>query len=147
MQTQTVLKSYFQHGDVPSESQFVELIDTMFELFANAQAIASSAVATANAAAAAAPKALLKHVTNVGVQFSTNLEAPTVTWQGSVQPFYWQLVLEFTTPLAHGNYVVMGQADGLGTAQVLTPTSNGFTIRLPGGTSAGQQFTIFIAVF
>lgn len=30
-QDQTTLKSYFETGDVPTESQFADLIDTVFE--------------------------------------------------------------------------------------------------------------------
>ena len=60
MKTLTELLSFFEHGDIPTQSQFEELIRTMFELFAAAQTTANAAVTTANTALAAGPKALLK---------------------------------------------------------------------------------------
>lgn len=48
-QDQTVLKSYFETGKVPTQAQFAEWIDTMFALFQQAQTTANNAVAIASA--------------------------------------------------------------------------------------------------
>lgn len=63
-QTETVLKSYFQTGDKPTQEQFEELIGTMFHLFTLAQDAADAAAADAATALARAPLALLKATTN-----------------------------------------------------------------------------------
>jgi hypothetical protein len=102
--TATQLKSYFEHGDVPSESQFKELIDYITELFNNAQTTANNAAAAAAAAQAAAPKALLKGVISpASITAHTNvasfaLQSSTATSR--------TMRLTFTAPLANANYIV-----------------------------------------
>ena len=108
MTTQTALKSYFEHGDIPSGSQFTELIDTMFELFNNAQATSNAAVTTANAALAAANTvSAARHLPGVSsgtTDWSANVAS--VTYHGAVGQQV-RVRVNFTTAYADADYFVI----------------------------------------
>ncbi len=105
MKTLTELLSFFEHGDIPTQSQFEELIRTMFELFAAAQATANAAVTTANVALAAGPKALLKFtVSTETIVADTNIDSVVLF---SSTPTSRTFDITFTVPLPNANYVVL----------------------------------------
>jgi hypothetical protein len=119
MKTLTELLSFFEHGDIPTQSQFEELIRTMFELFAAAQETANSAVTTANVALAAGPKALLKFtVSTETIVADTNVDSVVLF---SSTPTSRTFDITFTVPLPNANYVVLlgGPPTEQGTTGVL----------------------------
>ena len=119
MKTLTELLSFFEHGDIPTQSQFEELIRTMFELFAAAQETANSAVTTANVALAAGPKALLKFsVSTETIVADTNVDSVALFSSTSTSRTF---DITFTVPLPNANYVVLlgGPPTEQGTTGVL----------------------------
>lgn len=148
MKTITELKSYFEHGDIPTEGQFRELLDTMFELFANAQATANAAVETANAASGVSPKALLKFDVGAGTIIADTNVATVTLFSSSANQKTWDI--DFTAPLANSNYIVLlggppvevGTSGTLGNvARVVAQSTT--SVRVSGGTS-GTLFVMCI---
>jgi len=135
MKTLTELLSFFEHGDIPTQSQFEELIRTMFELFAAAQTTANAAVTTANTALAAGPKALLKFtVSTETIVADTNIDSVVLF---SSTPSSRTFDITFTVPLPNANYVVL-----LGGP----PTEQGTTGLLNGVARVVSQSTTVVRV-
>jgi hypothetical protein len=135
MKTLTELLSFFEHGDIPTQSQFEELIRTMFELFAAAQTTANAAVTTANTALAAGPKALLKFtVSTETIVADTNVDSVVLF---SSTPTSRTFDITFTVPLPNANYVVL-----LGGP----PTEQGTTGLLNGVARVVSQTTTVVRV-
>lgn len=110
-QSQTTLKSYFETGDVPTQAEFAELIDTMFALYQDAIDSADAAQAAADAAEAAAlagaAKAIVSATYNAGwtiIGNDLNVDSITIVG-GSVR-------VTFTEAFADANYVVVASVYG-----------------------------------
>lgn len=78
-QSQSILKSYFETGDFPTQAQFAEFIDTMFFLYQDAQANAANALAAANSALAQANKMVPAVFVFIGVPTGTGTGSPITT--------------------------------------------------------------------
>jgi hypothetical protein len=110
-QDQTVLKSYFETGDTPTQAQFAELIDTMFALVQAAQNTANAAQATANSLAASG--ALAKVFATVKADGPPVLEdgfgVSSVTSQ-ALSSGQRTVRINFTTPRADNHYTIAVRA-------------------------------------
>lgn len=125
-QSQATLKSYFETGDMPSQAQFAELIDTMFYLYN--EVVASSAAAASDAADALdavnnyGPKVLAKFTSNGATVTLTagslNVASVTKVAGSGVGPFTYRIT--FTTAFASGAYKTLTSGGCSMTAQTTT---------------------------
>jgi hypothetical protein len=149
-QTQTVLKSYFITGSVPTQNDYYEFIDTMFYYigwtYTNAQAAAASA-SNAVTAAAISPRCwgLIQNY-NAGASRGYSVtnwagcSLYTSNAGGSVQ---WVAVVTFNNPVTNPAYFNVGNA----AINASSVTTNGFQINIGtapgGGVSSNVTFAIF----
>jgi hypothetical protein len=150
-QTQTILESYFQTGDMPTQDQFQEFIDTMFYLYeqmteaaADAATAAAAATATANAALALAPAVLLQGTITISGGAVTGF---TLVSQLNVAGFAAEnsgggtgiIDVTFTTPFANADYKVL--TGGSFAPFNLTPATTGLSMNITAtGAAAGTHF-------
>jgi len=106
-QDQTVLKSYFETGDTPTQAQFAELIDTLFSLFQTAQTTAAAAVTTANAAntGRAMVRANVSNITTHTINTLMSVNVASISYISTSGGFA-NYRMSFTTAYANTNYLV-----------------------------------------
>lgn len=102
-QTETILKSYFETGDQPTQLEFEELIGTMFYYDALALNAAQDAQDAADEAISLAPQCLLKY-TVAGTTINAQRNVASVA---SFTPDGFQAYrVTWTTPFVDEHYIV-----------------------------------------
>lgn len=147
-QTQSVLLSYFQTGDEPSQDQFAEFIGTMFYLYQatlnQATAAAASAAAAVAAAQASGPLAYCRCILNTLQDFTITKNSNIASVAG-VNVVGVPITFTFTTPLPDTKYVPLVYLNGV--LSTLAITKNLDSIVLTGGDTTlvvGMEITVFI---
>jgi hypothetical protein len=151
-QTQTVLQSYFQTGDMPSQDQFDELIGTMFYLFN--ESVSNAAAAAASAAAAAASAALLPISASLTLTSGTVVSLAGANGIASaavaVVSASYRVTLTFTGAFANTNYKVFFRlpVTGIGAAGVtiFSQATGNCVISIP-VTGTTLPITFQVAIF
>ena len=111
-QTQTVLKSYFTTGAVPTETNYAELIDTMFYYVAaassNATAAAASAASANSVLSNAVPTSANFHISGNSVTLLSayNIANITATHGGSSPNYHYIVTCVFSNSFPTTNYFV-----------------------------------------
>jgi hypothetical protein len=136
--SQANLKARFETGDIPTQQDYADLIDTFFSLFQTAEDDAAAALVAANAAAAGLA-AWSGSFTTATVTFTETMNrniasvTPTIVGVGVA----WDLRFNFTVAFANANYLVLvgnaGQADITASPYAIQDkTANYITLRVPG---------------
>jgi len=112
-QTETILKSYFETGDQPTQTQFEEFIGTMFYLYQLAQNTAVQASDNADDAVSHAPLAMVtaRYVSGTAYTLDSQQNIASIQTRrvsDSVLDNVGNLKLRFnfTTPIVDANYVL-----------------------------------------
>lgn len=116
-QAQSVLKSYFLTGEIPSQANYWELIDSMFwyvnQTYASAQAAANSAAASANSFWANATLSLAAATTNITATVLYGNNITNVTFKqtavhinvvGTTWVYEYKVTANFINNLTGTNY-------------------------------------------
>jgi hypothetical protein len=128
-ETQTNLKSFFETGDLPTQAQFAELIDTMFYLYNDAKDSADAATAVAAAAVASAEAVSAPVIVQFTNDEFTNAIVGLATGVASVVNIgAYNFRVTFTTPFLNTLYKVM-VAQGM---TILALNTNYIDVHAPG---------------
>lgn len=145
-QTQVNLRSYFETGDVPTQAQFAEFIDTMFYLYQQSQNTANAAVAAAAAATSATGRVLAKW---------TNAAVPVTVMSSNTQSIvrtataggFYTFRVTFLTPFNSVNYLVLPTittgVGGTANPTILTKTTNYIDVQMVVGTYTHVELVLF----
>lgn len=154
-QTQTILKSYFQTGSVPTSTNYAELIDTMFYYVAQADSNAVNAANSANAAQSfflatakvqlsVAGTNLVATLTNANNIASCSVTNLYLRNNSGHYTYYGQFLITLSNPMPGSNYtaVVSAPASLTGSSfNVYYVTSaNGWGLTVTNGESHAQVF-------
>jgi hypothetical protein len=150
-QTQTVLKSYFQTGNVPTQNNYAELIDTMFwyvaATYTNSLAAQSNATVaiSRNPVAASLQWTLHTSVPYVSISHTNGISSIGYKYSSGS----WTMTNYFSTPMSDTTYQVncINAASSLGITymSVSAKFTNCcvFTVSVSGGAGEGY-FSYFV---
>ena len=147
-QTETILKSYFETGDQPTQLEFEELIGTMFYYDAQALNAADAASDLATEAIGLAPVCLLKY-TVTGATINAQRNVASVTKSSPSGFDMWRIT--WTNPFPDEHYIVnITWSDGLVNSmgmRILSQQATHIDIRFFNGATIEDPSQIFLTAF
>lgn len=139
-QTQTVLQSYFQTGDVPTQNQFLEFIGTMFYLYNATLSAANAAAADAATVSEALPLAAVTatypdngNSTSFATIIGNPVNVSAVTYQstsGFTPNFIYQYSIHFTVPISYKSTQVRIGGTGV---NIISESSSNIVVQVSEG--------------
>lgn len=137
-QTPTILKTYFETGDFPTQAQFTDLIDSNLNLVVSAaQTVLSNVSFTATVSASAMATG---NLSASGTVVLTNFPASSTTWSPGFTGF------TATVPTVNATYQKMGKICFIYLNTTINGTSNAttFTITTLPFTAAGTTPPFYV---
>jgi len=157
-QLESILKSYFETGDQPNQTQFEEFIGTLFALYVDAKTTANEAAADAADAVSHAPMAMVAAHYVSGTSYVldaqsnvASIETRNISGSALSDVGNRKLRVNFTAPLASVDYVIsftpLSSSQSWSQVKLIAKTVDYFEVSVTIAGSGGAVENVEIIVF